>query len=68
MSRTYPLYIDPVSEIIYSNGKPDWGASIPWADMPEAINRGLSPYPEFCRHPNKCAGLGCCPRDPTCAD
>lgn len=26
------------------------------------------PYPEFCRHPDKCAGLGSCPRDPTCAD
>lgn len=26
------------------------------------------PYPEFCRHPDKCAGLGCCPRDPCCCD
>lgn len=25
------------------------------------------PYP-FCRHPDKCAGKGYCPRDPTCAD
>lgn len=26
------------------------------------------PYREFCRHPDKCAGLSCCPRDPCCAD
>jgi hypothetical protein len=26
------------------------------------------PYPEFCRHRDRCAGLSCCPRDPTCAD
>lgn len=26
-----------------------------------------TPYP-FCRHPDRCAGLGSCPRDPTCAD
>lgn len=26
------------------------------------------PLPEFCRHPDKCAGLGVCPRDPICCD
>jgi hypothetical protein len=26
------------------------------------------PYQEFCRHPDKCAGLSSCPLDPTCAD
>lgn len=26
------------------------------------------PYPEFCRHPDKCAGRSTCPRDPCCAD
>jgi hypothetical protein len=26
------------------------------------------PYPEFCRHPEKCAGKGACPREITCAD
>jgi len=44
----------------------------------ERLNRALGPapsggtervpYPEFCRHPERCAGLGSCPRDPTCAD
>lgn len=33
----------------------------------EVLNEA-PPYPEFCRHPDKCAGLGSCPRDPTCAD
>ena len=27
-----------------------------------------APYPAFCRHPQKCAGLSCCPRDPNCCD
>jgi hypothetical protein len=27
----------------------------------------LCPYP-FCSTPEKCAGLGCCPKDPCCAD
>lgn len=31
------------------------------------LRRGV-PYREFCRHPDKCAGLSICPRDPTCAD
>jgi hypothetical protein len=26
------------------------------------------PYPQFCRHPDKCAGKGSCPRDPCCAE
>ena len=26
------------------------------------------PYREFCRHPNRCAGLSACPRDPCCCD
>lgn len=26
------------------------------------------PYPKFCHHPDKCAGLGSCPRDPCCCD
>ena len=30
--------------------------------------RQPAPYPEFCRHPLRCAGLGCCPRDPCCCD
>ena len=36
----------------------------------DAARRKLKsvPYPEFCRHPDKCSGLGSCPRDPTCAD
>ena len=32
-----------------------------------ALRAGV-PYREFCRHPDKCSGLGSCPRDPTCAD
>lgn len=26
------------------------------------------PYPMFCHHPEKCAGKGNCPRDPSCCD
>lgn len=26
------------------------------------------PYPEFCRHKDKCAGLSSCPRDPGCCE
>lgn len=26
------------------------------------------PYPEFCRHPDKCAGKSTCQRDPCCCD
>jgi hypothetical protein len=33
----------------------------------KGLSRGV-PYPEFCRHPDKCAGKSYCPRDPTCAD
>jgi len=27
-----------------------------------------TPYPGFCRTPEKCAGRSCCPGDPTCID
>jgi hypothetical protein len=27
-----------------------------------------APYPQHCRHPEKCAGKGSCPRDPVCID
>ena len=34
-----------------------------------AANKALHvPYAEFCHHPEKCAGLGSCPRDPICCD
>jgi hypothetical protein len=26
------------------------------------------PYPQFCRHPEKCRGLSSCPRDPNCCE
>ena len=26
------------------------------------------PYPDWCRHPDQCAGKASCPEDPTCAD
>ena len=33
-----------------------------------ATNQPQPPYKEWCRHPEKCAGLASCPQDPTCAD
>lgn len=35
----------------------------------DAIGEWLGvPYPQHCRHADKCAGLGSCPRDPICID
>jgi hypothetical protein len=36
-------------------------------EKPPLVVPGV-PYPEFCRHYDKCAGLSCCPRDPCCCD
>ena len=33
-----------------------------------ATSQSQPPYKEWCRHPDKCAGLASCPQDPTCAD
>ena len=33
-----------------------------------ATSQPQPPYKEWCRHPDKCAGLASCPRNPTCAD
>ena len=33
-----------------------------------ATSQPAPPYKEWCRHPDKCAGLASCPQDPTCAD
>lgn len=33
-----------------------------------SVEAASVPYPEFCRHPDKCAGRSSCPREPTCAD
>ena len=33
-----------------------------------ATSQPQPPYKEWCRHPEKCAGLASCPQDPTCAD
>ena len=33
-----------------------------------ATSQPQLPYKEWCRHPDKCAGLASCPQDPTCAD
>ena len=33
-----------------------------------ATSQPVPPYKEWCRHPEKCAGLASCPQDPTCAD
>lgn len=38
------------------------------AAIAKAEGRANVPYPQFCRHPDKCAGLGSCPRDPSCCD
>jgi hypothetical protein len=37
-------------------------------DIDAARAKSNVPYPEFCRHPDKCAGRGTCPRDPCCCD
>lgn len=38
-------------------------------DRGEVLKKPASvPYPEFCHHPAKCAGLGSCPRDPCCCE
>jgi hypothetical protein len=39
----------------------------PLAAAQEAAKPNV-PYPEFCRHPDKCAGRSTCPRDPCCCD
>jgi hypothetical protein len=36
-------------------------------NMVKAKLKNLCPYP-FCSTPERCAGLGCCPKDPCCAD
>ena len=33
-----------------------------------ATSQPAPPYKEWCRHPEECAGLASCPRNPTCAD
>ena len=33
-----------------------------------ATSQPVPPCKEWCRHPEKCAGLASCPQDPTCAD
>jgi len=40
-------------------------------DASVAAHMGLPakpPYPEHCRHPERCAGATYCPRNPTCID
>ena len=58
MNNTTPLF----NEIIK-----DW-MEVQHGTYREITKPSPVPYPEFCQHPDKCAGLGCCPRDPTCAD
>ena len=38
------------------------------SDALTATSRPAPPYKEWCRHPEECAGLASCPRNPTCAD
>ena len=49
--------------------KADWAepAGIAKAAL-TATSQPQPPYKEWCRHPDKCAGLASCPQDPTCAD
>jgi hypothetical protein len=51
-----------------------WDVASRWIlDVVEVLEQGAlvvekkAPYP-FCRHPEKCAGKGYCPRDPACND
>lgn len=37
-------------------------------DRLKALEKLHGPYPEFCRHPEKCVGRSSCPRDPSCCD
>ena len=49
--------------------KADWAepAGIAKAAL-TATSQPAPPYKEWCRHPEECAGLASCPRNPTCAD
>ena len=38
------------------------------SDALTATSQPAPPYKEWCRHPEECAGLASCPRNPTCAD
>ena len=38
------------------------------SDVLTATSQPAPPYKEWCRHPEECAGLASCPRNPTCAD
>lgn len=38
------------------------------ADVIVAMRETSVPYPTFCIHPDKCAGLSCCPRPYSCAE
>jgi len=41
-----------------------------YRDLREAARQLLTPvpYPDWCRHPDQCAGKASCQEDPTCAD
>jgi hypothetical protein len=49
------------------SGRPDLAQRMD-AAIDAARAKPNVPYPEFCRHPDKCAGRGTCPRDPCCCD
>lgn len=36
-------------------------------DQP-ALKDAPPPYPDFCRHPERCSGFSSCPRDLSCVD
>ncbi len=63
-----------LSEFTWEDGEPmdprEWPASEHEriAALRAAETVAAVPYPEFCRHKDKCAGLGCCPRDPACCE
>lgn len=48
----------------------DWNERMKNADVMARVALGdlKVPYPEFCRTPQRCEGLGCCPSDPCCID
>jgi hypothetical protein len=35
---------------------------------PDVVRTGTVPYPQFCSSPERCDGLGSCPRDYSCCE
>lgn len=71
------LGMTPSHAAYYRKGIPPPAKEDVYAGLPQDIKllvtqvkkfRLKVPYPEFCRHPEKCAGKGNCQHDPNCID